>query len=162
MKVEATCHERAPALSAYVDGELGQGERERLEAHVAECARCRQEVARFERLTGLLREVDAEELTSLRPVSLWPAVEREALGLRRDGLGRGLASRWKHWAPAWARPLWVPVSVAAALAITLALPFVMQREALQADEAIVESVDEGEVMVIRHGRGEVMIWVFDD
>ncbi len=159
MKAEATCDERAPVLSAYVDGELGRGERLRLEAHLAECARCREEVIRFERLTGLLREVDAEELASLRPVALWPRVAREAL---EPGLGRRLANRWKDWAPAWARPLWVPVSVAAALAITLALPFVTKEASLQADEAIVESVDVGEVMVIRHEKGEVMIWVFDD
>jgi anti-sigma factor RsiW len=159
MKAEATCDERAPVLSAYVDGELGRGERVRLEAHLAECARCREEVARFERLTELLREVAAEDLASFRPVALWPGVASKAL---KPGPGRRLANRWQHWAPAWARPLWVPLALAAALVITLVLPFITKDAGPKADEAIVESVDQGEVMVIRSGKGKVVIWVFDD
>ena len=162
MENENACQERLQALSAYGDGELGQGERLHLEEHLDGCDRCRQESARFQSLTRLLREVDAEELTSLRSVDLWGGISKELETPARVGFGRGLIERWQGWAPTWARPVWVPVAVAGAVIITLALPFVQPGNGLQADEAIVESVQEGEVMVFRGGKDSTIIWVFDD
>lgn len=162
MENENACRERLQALSAYGDGELGQGERLHLEEHMDGCARCRQEVARFQNLTHLLREVDAEDLTSLTPVDLWGGISKELEAPARRGFGLALVQRWQGWAPTWARPVWVPVVVAGAVIITLALPFVQEESGLQADEAIVESVNEGEVMVFKGGKDSTIIWVFDD
>jgi len=162
MEPEESCGARDERLSAYVDDQLGHSERTRIDAHLASCGRCRQEVERFGRLTALLREADAEALAALPEVSLWDSISEDIAALRRGGVVTRLARGWREWAPSWARPIWVPLAVAAALTITLALPFLRGGGELQADEAIVESVDEGEVMVIKQGKSSTIIWVFDD
>jgi anti-sigma factor RsiW len=43
-------------LSAYVDGELGDVQRAEIEAHVKECAECRQMLADFERASAELQQ----------------------------------------------------------------------------------------------------------
>jgi anti-sigma factor RsiW len=139
------CQDRDVALSAWVDGELGRAEKLQVEAHLSSCPRCRSETDRFERLSAMIREADAEETASLAIPSLWPAIAR-GIDEEKSPDPRSLLDRWRAWAPAWARPVWVPIAIAAALALTIALPFFRQAAILQADDAIVESVDEGEVM----------------
>ncbi len=159
MDISEQLHESGLDLSAYVDDELGHAQRVRVEAHVETCARCRDEVERFRRLTSVLRAVDVEELADLPEISLWPAIERKITG--NAAVPRSVAERWRRWAPAWARPVWVPLTVAAVLALALVLPLMHQTATSQADEAIVESVDQGEVMVLKGGKKSTIIWVFE-
>jgi len=159
MEPMTDCHDRDMALSAYVDGELGRAEKLRVEGHLASCPRCRAEVARFERLSAMVREADAEETAGHPMPTLWPsisrAIDQEVPRAARDS--RSWADRWRAWAPVWARPIWVPLAVAAVLALTIALPFVRQVANLQADDAIVESVDQGEVMVFPGKKSTIII-----
>ena len=46
-------------LSAFLDGELVPAERERVEAHLATCERCREELAELSQTVGLLRRLPA-------------------------------------------------------------------------------------------------------
>jgi anti-sigma factor RsiW len=55
------CHEN-DALSAYLLGALDRDEREAVERHVADCARCRAELVELAPLVGLLRHTAFEEL----------------------------------------------------------------------------------------------------
>ncbi len=158
MDPEASCVERDETLSAYVDGELGQRERLDVEAHIAGCARCRREVARFGQVAALIRQAGEEEIAGFSDETLWPGISKEI----DSAGGLGLGQAWRSRAPSWARPLWVPVAIAAALIITLVLPFMQNGEGLQAADAVVESVDEGDVMVLREGKDTIIIWVFDD
>lgn len=47
-------------LSALVDGELGHDERDRVLAHLANCAECREEASALRRLKQRIRELDDE------------------------------------------------------------------------------------------------------
>jgi anti-sigma factor RsiW len=156
MEPMTDCHDRDMALSAWVDGELGRAEKLRVEAHLASCPRCRIEAARFERLSVMIREADAEETADHPMPSLWPAISR---GIAEEDApsARSLVHRWRAWAPAWARPVWVPLAIAAVLALTIALPLFRHVANLQADDAIVESVDEGEVMVFPGKKSTIII-----
>ncbi|OGP80841.1 MAG: hypothetical protein A2Y95_11535 [Deltaproteobacteria bacterium RBG_13_65_10] len=145
-------------LSAYVDEELGRAQRVRVEAHLEVCAHCRDAVERFRRLTSMLRAVEGEEMADLPRISLWPAIAREIAG--GGAVSQSLADRWRQWAPSWARPVWVPLAAAAVFALALVIPLVHQTTTSQADEAIVESVDQGEVMVLRGDKNSTIIWVF--
>lgn len=51
-----TCRDFAEARSAYVDGYLGEAERQALLAHLSDCATCRDEVAALQRLRSLLTD----------------------------------------------------------------------------------------------------------
>lgn len=44
-----------PALSAYLDGELGHVRREEVAVHLAHCAACREDAGALRRLKGVLR-----------------------------------------------------------------------------------------------------------
>jgi anti-sigma factor RsiW len=158
MDIQEPFHESGIDLSAYVDDELGHAERLRVAAHLETCARCREEVERFRRLTVLLRAADEEESADLGEISLWPAIERQ-IG-NGAGAPRSIVERWRRWAPAWARPVWVPLAAAVVLALVLVVPLVHHTATSQADEAIVESVDQGEVMVLKGGKKSTIIWVF--
>lgn len=46
-----TCNELQPLMSGYLDGELDTSDRQRLEAHLAECGACREE---FEKMKSLV------------------------------------------------------------------------------------------------------------
>jgi anti-sigma factor RsiW len=110
MEAMTDCHDRDMALSAWVDGELGQSEKLQVDAHLATCERCRTEVARFERLSAMVREADAEETADRDAPSGPPS------GGSRRFRRPALAWRWRAWAPVWARPVWVPLKIAAVLA----------------------------------------------
>jgi anti-sigma factor RsiW len=47
-----SCDEVEHMISAYVDGELEAGARRRLEAHLQECPRCREELEEVQRLVA--------------------------------------------------------------------------------------------------------------
>ncbi|QGN33437.1 zf-HC2 domain-containing protein [Microlunatus sp. Gsoil 973] len=51
-----SCRDFAEARSAYVDGYLGEEERQALLAHLSDCAVCREEVAALQRLRSLLTD----------------------------------------------------------------------------------------------------------
>ena len=72
------CDAFEPWLSAWVDGELGRGERARVGAHLQRCPRCRSEVASLRVTQTLLRAM---------PTRTMPAGIREevAAGSRRSG-----------------------------------------------------------------------------
>jgi hypothetical protein len=50
------CKYTLSALSAYLDNELDVRKRRQVEAHLAQCANCRAELARLRRLSDLLRD----------------------------------------------------------------------------------------------------------
>jgi len=73
-----------PELLAYLDGELGERERTRVEAHLAICSRC---TAELERLRALQQELGQTFDTALSPVRLPPDADariRERLRARTE------------------------------------------------------------------------------
>lgn len=102
------------ALGSYLLAALSPVERQAVDAHLAECTRCRDELSSYAGVPGLLSRLDLPEVTGatlLPPPSLLPsvlaAVERE----RRAGRIRVV--RWRAAAAG--------VSVAAVLAGALSL-----------------------------------------
>lgn len=102
------------SLGSYLLGALGPAERQAVDAHLADCTRCRDELSSYAGVPGLLSRLDLAEVTGatlLPPPSLLPsllaAVERERGADRRRVL---------RWCTAAAG-----VSVAAVLAGALSL-----------------------------------------
>lgn len=87
------CPEFAERLSAYLDGELGEDEREAMAAHLTACAACRVALAALARLGDLLRATPAPPLgEDLVPGLLAQVTAPEArLRLRWFGHGRRTA-----------------------------------------------------------------------
>jgi len=98
-------------LSALVDGELPADERQTLEAHVAECARCQSEMAALQAVRDGAGGLPDEPVAAGEWERVWSAIER---GLpRRAPRRRPAGLTWRVWA--WPRP------VLAAAALVLAL-----------------------------------------
>jgi hypothetical protein len=77
-----SCRDFAEARSAYVDGYLGEDERQALLAHLSDCSDCRAEVAALQRLRSLL--TDTGRQAGAVPDAL---TDRLAAIARSDGAG---------------------------------------------------------------------------
>ncbi len=97
------CAELRDDLSAYVDGELPAVRRAEVDAHLATCADCRQEVAELQKLaTGMAR------LPGMQPA------DEFLTGVRRK-IARGERPEVRSWREILFEPFWlkVPVQIAA-------------------------------------------------
>ena len=65
---ELRCAEVADAVSVYLDGELQEEERRRIDAHLAGCAGCRAAIDQFETVIGLAGKLTAADVASLDPL----------------------------------------------------------------------------------------------
>lgn len=82
------CAVQGPQLAAFLDGELGPDDEQRLEAHVAGCPRCTADLAEQRRVRAALRRAG----THLRaPDSLGARIESDFSRGRRPFWGRALA-----------------------------------------------------------------------
>lgn len=99
-------------LLAYLDGELNERERARVEAHLAECPRCS---AELERLRVLRQELDGTFDAALAPVRLPAAADRRIRDQLRARTGPRL------WWGLWRRRGLVAQALLAALVLVFAL-----------------------------------------
>jgi predicted anti-sigma-YlaC factor YlaD len=109
------CETNEPMVSAFVDGELTEGEETQLFAHLIECASCR---AFLQQVTTLRPLVAAVPVTDARLVPLHHQQYRRA-GEARRGLWRRRVS-----VPV---PATVAVVFALALSITASLSLILNR-----------------------------------
>jgi hypothetical protein len=116
-----TCHQYEAALSDYVDGTLQAsdeaGDRallEALEAHLAECGRCRAIVEDFHTLRDAARTLQPR----VPPAHVWTRIAQET--------GAAAQGRWRGLAPVAAR--WQPIAAAAAVLLVLAGTWVAWRQ----------------------------------
>lgn len=76
-------------ISAYLDGELNDGERHELMRHLAGCGRCSAELADMQRVRAAIRSLPVLEL----PVGLVPDADPDVVPLRHHkGLWAGVAA----------------------------------------------------------------------
>jgi len=92
---------REHELSASLAGALPEEAQARLDAHLAECERCEERLARM-----------AEETEAFAAARPWPAMARALES-------RAAAARPPWWQRLLARPAWLGVPLAAAAAVTL-------------------------------------------
>jgi len=98
------------ALAGYAAGDLAGDERQRLEAHLADCAACRESVAEYRTLLAELAATAAAAAPT--DTIAWPRYRAE---LR----ARLATRRAPPWRARWLRPLPVAASAAAAAALAL-------------------------------------------
>jgi hypothetical protein len=97
-----TCAELKTTLGVYVLGAIEPAERGRLEAHLAACPVCRDELAGLAGMPALLGRVEEEQITQLAGPTdelLDSLLARAASERRRGSLGRLLGGRGMRWTP---------------------------------------------------------------
>ncbi len=126
-------------LGAYVLGGLGPGERRAVDAHLAECQRCRDELARLSVLPGVLDRLTAEEV--LEDLTSVPETVRPQLASQLAAAGQGLHRQVRRWRAATAAATLAAAAAAAALLVVDPAPTETVRVAVvpvAADAAQVE------------------------
>ena len=103
------CQDIQPDLSAYLDGELTPSQRAEIEAHVASCPRCQQELAGLRTLAA-----GVAALPRLQPAPGFLAEVRRKIA---QGHGPELIS----WTDYLLRPFWLKVPLEAAAVIVIAM-----------------------------------------
>ena len=162
-----TCEEVDRQLGAFVDGELRDGARAQVEAHLQGCPRCREAADALRQLGAAAREGEADvPLTLSEADAFWPAVrarirQAEATAERHSlaGLARAVARIL--------RPAVLVPAVAAFAGIILGVSLLRTEPLIApAQAAEVESLEGGpssSVMLLHEGRGKPpIIWIFQD
>ncbi|MBI4317654.1 MAG: zf-HC2 domain-containing protein [Chloroflexi bacterium] len=89
-KRDSDCHDISELLSAHIDGQVTQGERERVQRHLDSCASCTEELRSMQETVQLLHELAPVRvprsfmISAVAPTGQFP---------------RGMASRPKRYAP---------------------------------------------------------------
>jgi anti-sigma factor RsiW len=112
-QLNGDCRALREDLGAYVLGALAPGERAELEAHLASCGECRDELASLAGIPGLLSRLSLEEVDP-QPELRTPPVERLLAGVAK----RRRRDRFRLAVVAAASVLVVGGGVAAAVVLT--------------------------------------------
>jgi anti-sigma factor RsiW len=96
-------------LSEYVDGELANGERHALEAHLATCAACRATVEDLRNVVARAKSLEHRPPTA----ELWSGIHARLTPGRRPGVYRDASAR------AWRVSFNMPQLIAASIALVL-------------------------------------------
>ena len=134
------------SLNAYVDGELGPSETQRLEEHLAGCGECRVQLENLKRLQGLLRQGLEDPATQVTPV-LWPGVRARIEGGRPSG--RFTAWIRQIWEATWERPR-LSLAGATVISVLLLSPVYLLWETPVA-------TPPGKTVVLRPGQAQVVV-----
>ncbi|WP_051469160.1 zf-HC2 domain-containing protein [Actinomadura oligospora] len=106
------CGETRTALGVYVLGAIDPAERARVEAHLASCPACRDELAALAGLPALLGRVDVGQID---------AVSEPAPGILDGLLARVEAERRRPWYRRRPAAGWTPLAAAAAVVMAVGL-----------------------------------------
>lgn len=124
------CWDMRNSLGPYVDDELSPLEAERIRSHLAECGRCRGDVASIRELGAMI----AQEATPDVPPTLLSSIEQQ--------LSKKSTSLHSHIPRRWLRP-W---SIAAMLAIAVGLGGVMTFMRMNENAAQASTIDFGVIL----------------
>jgi len=110
-------------LSAYLDGELSQEERTRVESHLEHCAECQQELAGFRRTIRLVRSLPQLELPEDYHADLRRRLLVDSMGEeqreRGSGRSRGLLSGLLARVGTMRRASWAGLAAAALVIVVV-------------------------------------------
>ena len=155
-----TCYLVRRQLGALLDGALTEGDADRAERHLADCARCRQEVSDLRRMKVLVAEAVAVPEPDW--TGFWPGVVR-GIQDSRDSVPVVTQTRA-------ARRMWPQWAVGGAALAGLALALVIWqggRGPVHAEASVVVNSAEtenpgGTVMVYSSPERDIaVVWVFD-
>jgi anti-sigma factor RsiW len=125
-------------LQQYVDGELDQGRRKAVEAALKEDAAAQKKVRTLERMGELLRTELTAEIEAHPPQEMWPAIAQAIAQEKKDPRRATKSSLWqrfKDWREISARPLWPPLTAAAAAAVVAVIIALVWSHAKDPDPA---------------------------
>ena len=153
--IKKECEDLVPMLSAYLDGELSDKDRKKVDRHLETCHTCRQLLSELELTGSLVKNTLSHEVApDVDLTGVWEKIETQVFSR---------PSVWHRIKSVVRRPVvWFPAAVAAAAAAALMFILPIPRE--QAPMAIsqVESVSShtGQVMMLQTAStGQPIIWI---
>lgn len=149
------CEDLGPMLSAYLDGELPDEDRKKVEKHLQTCHACRQLVSELEMTGSLVKDTLSREVPPEPDLTgVWENIETQVFPQ---------PPLWQKIKSLVGRPVvWVPAAVASAAAAALVFVLPMSREQTPMAISRVESVSSqtGQVMMLQTAStGQPLIWI---
>ena len=149
------CVKLGPRLSAFLDGEMPEEERHKIESHLATCQACRQ-------LADELEET-ADIIKSTLPPGPVPEVDLSGVWEEIEAQVDFGPTVWQRIKGQIERPvIWLPTAVATAAVVLLAVVLPFHSVHPPVEMSSVESVYSrtGQVMVLQTARsGQPVIWI---
>jgi len=149
------CEDLGPMLSAYLDGELPDEDRKKVDEHLETCQVCRELVRELAATGSLVKDTLSREVPpEVDLTGVWEEIETQVFPQ---------PPLWQKIKSLVGRPVvWLPAAVASAAAAAMVFVLPMSRE--QAPMAIsrVESVSShtGQVMMLQTAStGRPLIWI---
>ena len=158
--MEKTCENLGPRLSAYLDGELSEGEQKDLKKHLETCQTCRELVHELEEAGTILKNtLSSVSESEVDLTGVWEEIEEHT------HFGPSL---WQRMKKLVGEPVvWLPATVATAAAAAALLLFMLPILKVQVPMELsrVESVYSrtGRVMVLQTPEsGRPLIWILPE
>jgi anti-sigma factor RsiW len=153
-----SCATILPRIGPYLDGELREDDRQRVEAHVASCQRCSTEVRRVGALRGLLQQGLAVSLPAADANVFWDRVEQK-IEAHRSSRWRGLQRiRELFWF--YPRLRWIPAAVLGATVLVFAADRVMRPSVEPGGRLAAPDVSRGAVVESVEGGPSSSVFLF--
>ncbi|HEY6506867.1 MAG TPA: zf-HC2 domain-containing protein, partial [Vicinamibacterales bacterium] len=118
------CRSIDPLVTPYVDGELGEGDRERLDAHVGRCAPCRDRIRAEQSVRDVLRQEHAALCREQAPLGLLARCREEADAAKRGRTPFSGNAVEKGVRPLFVRTRLAPLALAATVVIAAGIGIV--------------------------------------
>lgn len=156
MKIQ--CETFGPRLSAYLDEELPDKERQEVQEHLKTCEKCQQLVREMEETAGILKDMRTQSVEpQVDLTGVWEEIQA------RVDFGPTIWQRMRK--RVWKPVVWVPAVVAAASIALLVLIRPVPQEQILGGLSRVESVYSrtGSVMVLQTAkRGQPLVWILPE
>jgi negative regulator of sigma E activity len=114
-----SCRRAQVLLEAYADGELGTRRRAQLEAHLATCFTCSQELAHARRVRDTLRALPERFCDEALMEEVAARIQREPRPVAEMQGSASLAARMRRWFAVRALPAWQPAVAVLALLLVV-------------------------------------------
>jgi anti-sigma factor RsiW len=161
--MKPVCTFPAELLDRYFDREATADERVRVEEHLPACPACGELLREMGSLQALLKSsLEKETATAEETGQMWTRIASEIRRKERRASWRPDWS-WLRWRPLTLRNAWIPGLAAAALALIVLVPFLLQSPSTPAG-SVVEYVESQthNVMVYEFEKTKVtVIWLLD-
>jgi len=152
------CKDLGPWLSAHLDGELPEEERQEVENHLATCQVCKQLADELEETGSIIKDaLPPGPVPGVDLSGVWEEIEAQA------NFGPTV---WQRLKSQIERPvIWLPTAVATAAVVLLAFVLPFHRVHAPVEMSSVESVYSrtGQVMVLQTAKtGQPVIWILPE
>lgn len=161
--MKETCTSVSTLLEKFFDREVTEDERALVEGHLQECHDCQQALKLMEDLRFAIKAPVEEAVSSEHFPWMWERIQKEMRSQERWAWHKTIRA-WIFPSSFFRKRIWVPATVAAAIALLIASHFFFQKTPSSGGFSVVEYVESQthNVMIYQLDQGRMtVIWLLE-